>query len=446
MILQFVIAALLLLLVFSVVMVTHFVRDKAQHRGNEDRRNQLNHELYDIRLKEVEDDLSQGVVVDKEAMVAELQYNLLDDIDEDKQSKQNNAQRIWVPGVVFLVLATVALYWSVGAFQEVNNWQQTLQRYPEIHKKLFEENDARPNEQELQDLMLGLRTHLANQPNDAEGWVLYSRLGRVFKDKELALDAIKKAVDVAPENPEIELEYIELKMKIGDEYSKATAPLMLKNFLQRYPDNYDAWSMYGFMALQQENFAGAVERWQKMLSLVDPKSEKAIMLSNSIDYAKKQLAQQQLAQQQSEQAAATGTQAEGVDSEQKLNTNQETAKAQASPAVVGAAYQVNITVAQQVSYTENSTLFVYAQAVNGPAMPIAAVKLPVNEFPVKVVLSDANAMMQGIKLSDHKQFIIKARISADGTVNKTNGQWSGVSQVIKAGQKAAVNIEINQQS
>ena len=165
------------------------------------------------------------------------------------------------------------------------------------------------------------------------------------------------------------------------------------------------------------------------------------MLSNSIDYAKKQLAQQQ-----SEQAAATGTQAEGVDSEQKLNTNQATAKAQASPAVIGAAYQVNITVAQQVSYTNNSTLFVYAQAVNGPAMPIAAVKLPVTGFPVKVVLSDANAMMQGIKLSDHKQFIIKARISADGTVNKTNGQWSGVSQVIKAGQKAAVNIEINQQS
>jgi len=435
MILQFVIAALLLLLVFSVVMVTHFIRDKAQQGRNEDRRNQLNHELYDIRLKEVEDDLSQGVVVDKEAMVAELQYNLLDDIDEGKQSKQNNAQHIWVPGVVFLVLATVALYWSVGAFQEVNNWQQTLQRYPEIHKKLFEENDARPNEQELQDLMLGLRTHLANQPNDAEGWVLYSRLGRVFKDKELALDAIKKAVDVAPEKPEIELEYIELKMKIGDEYSQATAPLMLKNFLQRYPDNYDAWSMYGFMALQQENFAGAVERWQKMLGLVDPKSEKAIMLSNSIDYAKKQLAQQQLSQQ-----------AEGVESEQQLSANQATPEAQASPAVVGAAYQVNITVAQQVSYTKNSTLFVYAQAVNGPAMPIAAVKLPVNEFPVKVVLSDANAMMQGIKLSDHKQFIIKARISADGTVNKTNGQWSGVSQVIKAGQKATVNIEINQQS
>jgi len=438
MILQFVIAALLLLLVFSVVMVIHFVRDKALQERNEDRRNQLNHELYDIRLKEVEDDLNQGVVVDKEAMIAELQYNLLDDIDEDKQSKQNNAQRIWVPGVVFLVFATVALYWSVGAFQEVSNWQQTLQRYPEIHKKLFEENDARPNEQELQDLMLGLRTHLANQPNDAEGWVLYSRLGRVFKDKELALDAIQKAVDVAPENSEIELEYIELKMKIGDEYSQATAPLMLKNFLQRYPDNYDAWSMYGFMALQQENFAGAVERWQKMLSLVDPKSEKAMMLSNSIDYAKKQLAQQQ--------AATAEIQAKEGDSEQQLNTNQASTEAQASPAVVGAAYQVNITVASQVNYPKNSTLFVYAQAVNGPAMPIAAVKLPVNEFPVKVVLSDANAMMQGIKLSDHEQFIIKARISADGTVNKTNGQWSGVSQVIKAGQKAVVNIEINQQS
>ena len=74
-------------------------------------------------------------------------------------------------------------------------------------------------------------------------------------------------------------------------------------------------------------------------------------------------------------------------------------------------------------------------------MPIAAIKLPVNEFPVKVVLSDANAMMQGIKLSDHKQFIIKARISADGTVNRTDGQWFGTSSVVEAGQQSKLMLK-----
>lgn len=435
MILQFVIAALLLLVVFSVVMVTHFIRDKSNKSVDKDRRNQLNHELYDIRIKEVEADINQGVVINKEDMIAELQHNLLDDIDDlngDQQTLKNNDARIWIPGVIFLVLASVALYWSVGAFKEVNDWQGALQRYPEIHKKLFEDNDASPNEQELQDLMLGLRTHLANQPNDAQGWVLYSRLGRVFKDKELALGAIKKAIQAAPNNAGIELEYIELKMKIGDEFSQAAAQLMLKNFLQRHPENYDAWSMYGFMALQQEDFTAAIERWQKMLGLIDQSSEKAIMLKSSISYAEKQLALQLQPEQVNEQPVANAQQ-----------TN--------APAIIGAAYEVNVSLGKQVSYAKNSTLFVYAQSVSGPAMPIAAVKLPITEFPVKVVLSDANAMMQGIKLSDHKQFVIKARISADGTVNKSDGQWSGKSDVINAleknvKEKKTINIEINQQS
>lgn len=445
MILQFVIAALLLLVIFSVVMVIHFIRDKSNKGIDKGRRNQLNHELYDIRIKEVEADINQGVVINKEDMVAELQHNLLDDIDdvnEDQRKQKSNDARIWIPGVIFLVLTSVALYWSVGAFKEVNDWQGALQRYPDIHKKLFEDNDANPNEQELQDLMIGLRTHLANQPNDAQGWVLYSRLGRVFKDKELALGAIKKAIEAAPSNVEIELEYIELKMKIGDEFSQAKAQLMLKNFLQRHPDNYDAWSMYGFMALQQENFAAAIERWQKMLGLIDQSSEKAAMLKNSIAYAEKQLALQLKPEQVNEQS---------VTNTQQLAEQKPTIQQTNAPAVIGAAYEVNVSLSEQVNYASNSTLFVYAQSISGPSIPVAAVKLPITGFPVKVVLSDANAMMQGIKLSDYKQFVIKARISADGTVNKINGQWLGESEVINAldkneKQKKIVNIEINQQS
>ncbi|TEW51626.1 c-type cytochrome biogenesis protein CcmI [Psychromonas algicola] len=428
MILQFVIAALLLLIVFAVFMVSPFIGQKSKKLINKERRNQLNHELYDIRIKEVEDDISQGVVVDKEAMVAELQYNLLDDIDENVQSKQNDAKRIWIPGVAFLVLASVALYWSIGAFKEVNDWQNALQRYPEIHKKLFEQPDSRPNEQELKDLMLGLRSHLADQPSDAQGWVLYSRLGRVFQDKELAIGAIEKALHYAPNNIEIQLEYIELITKIGDEYSQASAQSMLVGFLQQHPDNYDAWSMYAFIALQEENFVIAIDAWQQMLKLVDPNSEQAGMLNQSILYAKDQLALQ--------------IDPEESQIEEQVVVNQ----SNDSVAAIGPAYNVTVTITDNVTYTANSTLFIYAQPVNGPSMPIAAIKLPVSEFPVKVVLSDANAMMQGIKLSDHKQFIIKARISADGTVNRTDGQWFGASKIVEAGSTEQIDIEINEQS
>lgn len=427
MILQFVIASALLLVVFCVAMVIPFIRSKSTDIVDKERRNQLNHDLYDVRLKEVDADIDQGVVIDKEVMITELQHNLLDDINESQPVKSNTAKWIWVPGVIALISLSVALYWTVGAFKEVSDWEASLQRYPEIHKNLFEKPDARPNEQELKDLMLGLRSHLANEPNDAQGWVLYSRLGRVFKDKELALGAIKKALKAEPDNVEIELEFIELKMKMNDEYAQATAKSMLKKVLKKHPDNYDAWSMYGFMALQKEDFGGAIFAWKKMLGLVDENSEKASMLNSSITYARQQLASKGNTEPKQVQAKVA-----------------EPAKKE--PLIEGAAYYVNVTLSEQVTYAKNSTLFIYAQSVGGPPMPIAAIKLPITEFPVKVVLSDANAMMQGVKLSDHKQFIIKARISADGTVNKTSGQWFGKSGVINAGDKAAINIEINEQS
>jgi len=439
MILQFTMVALLLLVIFCVVIAIHFVRSKSNHALNQERRNQLNHELYDIRLQEVEQDVDQGVVLDKETMISELQYNLLDDIDETKDKKtmtQEISHKIWIPGVLFLIVSSIALYWTVGAYKEVNDWQGALQRYPDIHQKLFEDNSAQPTEQELEDLMLGLRTHLANEPNDAQGWVLYSRLGRIFKDKDLAMGAIEKAVQASPTNVEIELEYIELKMKIGDEYEQATAEIMLKRLLQAHPDNYDAWSMFGFMALQQQDFTGAIERWQKMLILVTPNSDKAKTLNNSIAYAKQQLALKSNPELNNASEQTTTNEVSAPNSGNAPNI----------PAVVGVGYEVNVNVSPQVDYTQNSTLFVYAQAANGPAMPIAAIKLPITEFPVSLVLSDANVMMQGIKLSDHKQFIIKARISANGSVNKDAGEWFGQSEVIKAGEGQVIDIRIDQQS
>ncbi|WP_413692399.1 tetratricopeptide repeat protein [Psychromonas sp. KJ10-2] len=130
----------------------------------------------------------------------------------------------------FFLVASLALYWSVGSFQQVNDWQQTLQRYPDVYQKLFEENAPEPEQQDLQDLMTGLRVHLVEQPDDLKGWLLYSRLGTIFNDAEIAIAAMDKALALDPDNVEVALESIELKMKIGDQYEKTTAELALKRF------------------------------------------------------------------------------------------------------------------------------------------------------------------------------------------------------------------------
>ncbi|GLS89429.1 c-type cytochrome biogenesis protein CcmI [Psychromonas marina] len=437
MILQFWLGAILLLIIASVIFLIPFLGAKNNTKSSShDKRNQLNRALYDVRVAEIEKDDEQGLLIDKDKIINELQHNLLDDInDQQVASVGNKSKLIWLPGLLVLTLGSIAMYWSVGAYQEVNNWQNTLHRYPALQDKLFNDPDARPTEQDLRDIMLGLRTQLANDANDADGWLLYSRLGMVFKDTELALDAIKKAYALTPESVDVVLVYAQLKMQKGDEYSQQQAEMMLAQLLADNPTELQAWSMYAFMALEKQDFSAAIQRWTQMLTLVDSDSEQAGMLRDSIDYANTQM--------QSQDSDAMST------SNSSLPTVQQSTQKTLESATLDEAgkpiYTVNISISDAVLVPESGFLIVYAQAVSGPKMPIAAVKFALTTLPVSTQISDANAMMQGMKLSDQSEFVIKARLSKSGNVMNKEGDWQGTSTVIEAGQLTPINIVISEQ-
>ncbi|MEI6895883.1 MAG: c-type cytochrome biogenesis protein CcmI [Psychromonas sp.] len=430
MLLQFWLGAILLLTIASVIfLVPFFVSKKAPQKNNNDNRNLLNRALYDVRLAELENDEQQGLLIDKEKIIVELQHNLLDDInDKNITPSKNNSKFIWLPGLFLLIFGSIAIYWSVGAYQEVNHWQNTLQRYPTLQAKLFNDFDVQPSEQDLRDIMLGLRTQLEIDPSDADGWLLYSRLGMVFKDATLALNAVKKAYSLDPTSVDIVLVYAQLKMQKGDEYSQQQAQLMLKKLLVNHPKELEAWSMYAFMALEKQDYVTAIARWQKMLTFENISVKQSNILIDSISYAKKQLAVETNQPISKPILSMASTEKE----------QQNTALDEISTPI----YKVHISVADNVPIPDAGFIIVYAQRVSGPKMPLAAVKLVLGELPLSTTISDANVMMQGMKLSDHSEFVIKARLSKSGDVMNKKGDWEGVSSVIKSGQQATVNIVI----
>jgi len=420
MILQFWLGALLLIIFAVIVFITPFISAKKTIEDNETR-NQLNKNLYDIRLAEVEADEAQGTITDKNKMVAELQHNLLDDISDESDKKQTNKRKfIWLPGLLILVFGSAGLYWSVGSYQQLENWQSALQRYPALKNKLLYDQSSRPTEQELRDIMLGLRSDLKLNPNNADGWLLYSRLGMVFKDPGLALDAIKKAYLLAPDSVDIRLVYIQLKMQQGDEHSQNMAETMVVNLLKDQPQELDAWSIYAFMALEKQDFLGAIARWQQMLTFIDSDSEQAGIIRDSIAYAQSQIAENEVAE-----SAETVAK---VDKKVPLSD----------------IYKIQISLSKEIAVPKEGFLFVFAQPVTGPAMPIATVRLPISNFPISVELSDANSMVQGMKLSHYPEFIIKARISPDADIGKRAGQWQGKSEIIQSGADNQITILISE--
>jgi len=318
-------------------------------------------------------------------------------------------------------------YSSVGAYQQVEQWQSVTQRYPDLQNKLFNDQDNRPSEQDLRDLMLGLRTQLSKNGNDPDGWLLYSRLAMVFKDTDVALDAIKKAYLLNPESLNIRLVYIQLKMQTGEPDLQNQAEHLLTQLLKEYPNELEAWSMYAFMALEKQDYAAATQGWEKMLTLVEDNSPQADTLRDSIAYAKQQMSN----------AADSVT-----DNPTAVVTNPDS-RIEKSPAAVGVTYRVDISVEDNVVVPKNGFLFVYAQAVGGPPMPIAALKIKLPSFPASVELSDANSMVKGVKLSDYPNFIIKARISIDGNASNSAGQWQGQSESIAAGENQNIKVNVS---
>lgn len=79
-------------------------------------------------------------------------------------------------------------------------------------------------------------------------------------------------------------------------------------------------------------------------------------------------------------------------------------------------------------------------------MPLAVVRQPVADWPVRALLNDSNAMTPAMTLSKFDQVVVQARISASGNAVAQSGDWIGPTQVVelKPG-KQAVTLEINGQ-
>lgn len=428
MIVQFWLVSILLILIVISVVVMFFIKaSQKQQNNSQASRNALNKALYDVRLSEIECDDEQDIIPDKSALITELQHNLLDDINDQGTNQSIIAKQkkwLWLPAVVVLLLGGSTLYWSVGAYQEIVNWDDVMKRYPTIYNNIFAGEGYEPTEQELRDLLIGMRTHLDKNPNDAIGWLRYSRLGELFQNRELVEDSLKRAYQLDPNSIDIRLGYIGMKMQLEDQYSQKQADAMLENILKEHPENLQALSMSAFSALEKQDYAGAIKNWQKMLTLTVPNSQQADMLRGSIAYAENKM------------TLASISQMSRKDNEVHQQENK--------VAAVGPAYQVLIEVAEQVKIPSDGYLFVYAQSVNGPPMPVAAIKMKLPNFPVMVEISDANAMLEGMKLSDYPQFTIQARISVDGNVKNTEGQWKGITDAIDAGSTEQIKLLISE--
>ncbi|MGY3902142.1 c-type cytochrome biogenesis protein CcmI [Aeromonas lusitana] len=412
-----------LLVLVSLALILPLWRGEARQSIS---RSALNKQLYRQRVLEIGEEREQGVLAEESESLVELQRSLLDDIPDVEQTARGGKSLIWIPGVLVLVVVSVGLYYKLGAWQEVQRWQDASGRLGELSNRILVERDAQVTEQDLLDFTLALRTRLKDEPNDYRGWLLLGRLTLDGNDPEMAREALERAYELAPQKSMVAVPYAQALMMTG---SEAQADQLLQGAIAQDPANIEARSVYAFMALQKEDFQTALGRWQAMLPLLEKGSTRYVMVERSIEYAEQQLRQRGIA------VTTAPASAPAVKNEQ--------AGAQAQVLVVKEGeFPLHITLAPGIQLPEDAHLFVFAVIPNGPPMPIAVKRIPGPAFPLTLSLGDGDAMMEGSKLAAQPELQFKARLSRGGNVMNKEGAFEGVSVTVPTSTIPSAPIDI----
>lgn len=379
---DFWIAAGLLLLLALAFLLLPVVR--ARRVQAEEDRTALNVALYEERLAELEAQRAAGTLDagQLEAGRAEAARELLADTAESEGQRRASLGKAVPMAVALLVpLLGYGLYLHWGASDKLE-----LARQFDEQPKTLEEMTAR------------LEEAVKVQPDSAEGWYF---LGRTYMAQERPVDAVRafeQAARLAQRPPEILGQWAQaLYFAEGKRWNQQMQALT-DEALAADPAEVTSLGLLGIAAFEERRFADAAGYWERLVAILPEGDPSRAAIVGGIARAREQAGMP-------ESAPATAGQVE---------------------------LKVSVALAPELAgkVQPDDSVFVFARAVSGPPMPLAVERLRVADLPAQVALSDADAMMPQLRLSNFAEVQLVARVSRAG--NPTAGDWVGQLDAVNA--------------
>jgi cytochrome c-type biogenesis protein CcmH len=403
----FLIAAAFVLVAFAFVLPPLW-------RAREIRKADLDHRNIEIarsRLAELQGNLRAGGISQAQfdEQVAELELALNDDLSIESRVKAAHTHGRWMVYVVALTVPVLAgsLYFSLGRFDAVEHGEELAKAAP----------NGTPTSADIEKMVAGLAEKMKANPDDAEGWLMLGKSYKYMEQFPKAADAFANAYRLMGDKPDVMLLYAEALAFAADKNLAGKPSELIFKALALEPENPNGLWLAGLAKVQQGDSKGAATLWRKLESLLPEGSEPRKEMQNII-------------------AALPGE-----------------AQASASPpqtppaaAVASNSVTVEVSLASELkpSASPSDTLFIYAQALTGPKMPLAIVRKQVSDLPVKVTLDDSTAMMPAMKLSNFGEVKLLARISKSGQAVKQAGDLIGTVENAAVSGANGYKIIINQ--
>jgi cytochrome c-type biogenesis protein CcmH len=395
----------------------------------------LNIQVIKTQLAELETDLKMGRLDENQYAAArhDLERELLDDLSPTGAAAQPRPARNGRWAALLLVIAIPALalvlYQLLGTEQIIPLMEQGGAR---TASSASSTSPARHEmgEQSLEQMVDLLAARLKDKPDDLRGWVLLARSYETLNRYADAVSAYGNARRLSGDNPELLADYADaLVMANGGRFNDEAGELLQKS-VEAQPDNVKALWLMGHWKNQQGAGAEALSYWQRAAALLPPGGEDAKIIAEQIAQV-----QQRLGITPTAPVAAVATPAPSV-------------TPAAGGSTAGGSHAISVTVALDPSLASqaapDSTVFIFARAVQGPRMPLAILRKQVKDLPVTVTLDDSLAMSPAMTLSNFPQVTVGARVSASGNAMPQSGDLEGSQSPVNVANPGNVSVTIDQ--
>ena len=280
--------------------------------------------------------------------------------------------------------------------------------------------------QKLETMAEQLSQRLEKEPKNAEAWVMLGRIQRALARYEQADAALQKALALE-RNDDVMIERAEVLAQKNNGSFKGEAWAIINSVLKADPQNGNALLLAGSAAYSEGRFKEALVYWEKVRGLLPATSPDGPALAEAIDKARERLGLPPLSPAVTGNApASAGAMAKPEsDGTERLSGR----------VVLGPELEAQV--------SPKDTVFIYANAAEGPRMPLAIIRTTVDKLPYDFVLDDSLAMNPQMKLSQVKSVMVRARISKTGNAMPQAGDFGASVGPVTPGSSEKLQLTIS---
>ena len=381
-----------------------------------DERRQQNILFARQRLAELEEQLQDQKLSKEEykELKTEIENNLALDLNkknnEPKEipvTEHENNKNLVLGLCLTLPLMAAGIYWLIGTPEALTNDQLTRHDTRQNSNQVSNQRQT-PSPENIMEMVQKIKLRLEENPDDLAGWQAIAPIYRGLNLQDRARVAYSRIIELGGADASVYAEYADTLSLAASGVVTPEASDFAKKSLDLDPDNQLALWLAGLSAMQDNNSDLAISHWQRLMSLMSAFPQQQEELHAIIAEARANGSSSVLASSNENDSSKQAPPA----------SDRQPPDQQLIPPEADVSLGINVSVSLDPQLTnivkQEDTVFVVALATAGPPAPLAVKRLKVKDLPIKLRLSDSDAMLQQLRLSLFDEVDVSARISKSG--------------------------------